>query len=371
MRIAITKPHISTRNKILILLILGIIVRLLFWSSKLSFVDNESISHLRYAESIMNLEIPKTQWIGTKDGFYSYESYPPSLYLITASFGIFASNIFSFTLLAKIVSLIFSLLTLAVSAIYSLKMKNHYVIALVALIPLEWFESLPRFNNDIVVAFFASLVFLVALKEINAKNMIILALFTSLALLSKFTAILLLIPMLLYIWFNSKNLKFILIFLAITAFIAGPWYLRNLLLYGDPLFVPYTEAEQAGPKSLAFFMEGYVFGFFPFCTLGYIEDIVILGVSVFLIYTIMRGLEERFRHMASSKIVDPAALFLPLIFVVWIAVKYVFPSGSAKYLLPALLPLAVISSSGTKNKYIVWFVSISFAYLFIKVLLTC
>ena len=318
----------------------------------------------------MNLEIPKTQWIGTKDGFYSYESYPPFLNLVTASFGSAVLNTTLFNLVPKIIPLIFSILTLLIGALYSLKLRNYYIIGLLSIVPLEWL-FVHTLNNDIVVAFFASLVFLVALKEINAKNMIILALFTSLALLSKFTAILLLIPMLLYIWFNSKNLKFILIFLAITAFIAGPWYLRNLLLYGDPLFVPYTEAEQAGPKSLAFFMEGYVFGFFPFCTLGYIEDIVILGVSVFLIYTIMRGLEERFRHMASSKIVDPAALFLPLIFVVWIAVKYVFPSGSAKYLLPALLPLAVISSSGTKNKYIVWFVSISFAYLFIKVLLTC
>ncbi len=322
----------------------------------------------------MNLEIPKTQWIGTKDGFYSYESYPPSLYLITASFGIFASNIFSFTLLAKIVSLIFSLLTLAVSAIYSLKMKNHYVIALVALIPLEWFESLPRFNNDIVVAFFASLVFLVALKEINTKNVIILALFTSFALLSNYNALVLALVTLFYIKNNSKNRKLVIMFIAIVALLAGPWYLRNLLLYGDPLYVPsliHTE-DYKPARGAGIFFENYFLGFFPSCIVGLHLNYITLFLTILIIFFTMRNLEDRFKHMLSLKIVDPIALFLPLLLISWILFGYTYSDlFSPRYLISGILPLSVVASSSIKSKYGFWIIYIGFMYFFFHNFINC
>ena len=321
----------------------------------------------------MNLEIPKTQWIGTKDGFYSYESYPPFLNLVTASFGSAVLNTTLFNLVPKIIPLIFSILTLLIGALYSLKLRNYYIIGLLSIVPLEWL-FVHTLNNDIVVAFFASLVFLVALKEINTKNVIILALFTSFALLSNYNALVLALVTLFYIKNNSKNRKLVIMFIAIVALLAGPWYLRNLLLYGDPLYVPsliHTE-DYKPARGAGIFFENYFLGFFPSCIVGLHLNYITLFLTILIIFFTMRNLEDRFKHMLSLKIVDPIALFLPLLLISWILFGYTYSDlFSPRYLISGILPLSVVASSSIKSKYGFWIIYIGFMYFFFHNFINC
>ncbi len=368
----------STKNKILLFLLVGILIRIIFWIARFTFYDTDTLSHMRYTEKFMNFEIPELGWIGARDQLgYSMEAYPPFINLIAASFAVLVEHTFLFDFGPKITTLVFSIMILLVAAIFSLRVKNPHIMGLVSIMPLEWFHVIPNFNNDIAVAFFISMAFLVSLRKITLKSTILISLFTSLALLSKYTAVIFALAVAIYLGLNSRNLKFVLIFIAMTTLIASPWYARNLLLYGDPLFIPSLRhtAEYFYTVGIGPIIDHYIRGFYPICNLGYAEDFIMLYEIPFILFFIIRGLETKFKHMITSRGVELVTLFLPILVINWIAVRYIYPDvASGKYLVAAILPFSIVISSGinatfgAKEKYPFLFIYLGFIIAFISVL---
>jgi 4-amino-4-deoxy-L-arabinose transferase-like glycosyltransferase len=232
-------------------------------------------------------------------------------------------------------------------------------------------------NNDGLLFFFSSLSLYFIIKQQrfgpNWRDAILLGAALGGALLTKVSALFLVFPVGLAVLLQLRRWwKFAIATLGVVAVIAGWWYLRNWLLYGDPtnlnaLYVTW-EGERISKHGLAFdmgllrvpfaystfwarfgsgmvAMPAWVYQFYDALT-----AIVLLGLLVGVVrlaYRMKQGVRP-------DKVSVQQGLIVGVFAIAWIG-ALVFHASSAwsgnqgRYLIPALTAWAVIYAAGIRN----------------------
>jgi Dolichyl-phosphate-mannose-protein mannosyltransferase len=178
----------------------------------------------------------------------SYEGYQPPLYylLLAPVYGTLPGNILTRLYALRWASVGFSLLTLVF--VYQIGRKlfpqqpalPYLICILVAVIP-ERTASIAQINNDIALEFFSTALIWVCTQAVldgmSSRHSRLIGLLLGFSLLAKAAAGVLLVPIAVTFWANRRSshlLRNILWAAGISAALAAPWMVRNLVLYGDP-----------------------------------------------------------------------------------------------------------------------------------------
>ena len=359
----------------------------------------DEAAHWQYIEYIAsNHQLPVFK-VEMKPPLPGYEFHQPPLYygLVAPGWAVLPAGVQNYW--ARVVSLICGALTLIfIWKSARLLFPDDRTIAILAtafaaLWPLHLGVSAGS-NNDALGGLWAAALFWcgarVLLRGANLRDAALMGLFLGLGALTKNTVLVVGAAMLTALLVAEPQKKSpsrainLLVALAVAAVVAGPWWARNMLLYGDPLaFRVFSQAATAGTPGLAqisadwftafvywraltwlVFMTAWGFfggvnsaliatGAFNFDGPG-VRDIRLLPlVLVFAIAPILalggwRRVRLSFELTPAQKSVLRVWLFgLILVVLAWMQFAYAHRSGGqARYLHPALLPMCVLGAIG-------------------------
>ncbi|MBI2135291.1 glycosyltransferase family 39 protein [Candidatus Woesearchaeota archaeon] len=341
----------------LIAIIIAVIVR--FSLAGIYSVSGDACWHLSAARFMADSsKIPLFEPLGRDEPFWA-----PPLFHIIASFSYLLLGEFGL----KIIAPIFGSLALIISYFilrYFLNAKaSFYGILFLSFIPISIDYSVLAYTES-MLTFFVVLSIYLALRN----NFILSGIAAGLAVLTKYNGAFV-IPVLMFIAYkNSKNhlrLKNSLILLIIPLIISLPWFIRNWLLLGNPVWpflnfifsgfdkLSYSALDLGSIFSLRTYISAYL-GFFGipdgnYNTLNFIGiPYLDLLFAVFLAGTIIFLLPLLFgfrKHKGSSIFYLLLASFLVL-FALYVA--NVGPLVS-RMLLPAFIALAFFYGIGVDN----------------------
>ena len=257
----------------IIVIIIGILIR--FSLASMYHVSGDACWHLSSARYMAdNLKIPLYEPLGRNQPFWS----PPVFHIISAAFyaifGIFfGTNAAAFGM--KLVSPVFGSLSLVISYLILKKLFDGkvalYGLLFITFLPMSIDYSIFSYA-DSTLTFFA-----VASLYLALKNRIILsAIMLSLAILTKYTG-LLVIPATIYIIFIKNKgtyLKKCMIALGMAMIISLPWYVRNWIYLNNP-FYPILNSLFGGVEA------GVTYSGFNFSNLLSINSIIIPFLEFF------------------------------------------------------------------------------------------
>ena len=296
-----------------------------------------------YIDSLKNGKLPAARNESCK---CDYSTYPPLFYAAAA---IVPQNLWGF------LSISFAILTLLVIAIYSFEVKNPFVLGAAAVLPYIWNVT---FNSDIMLIFLASvsLFFSHRLERTKKlKYLFLLSLFAGLALLTKYTAMLLVAAV--GIFFLFKNKRYFILFALVVFLISGWWYLRNFSLYGNPFYIPL--AKEFRTDWLSGTGESVLMQFAPFCAYRYLlQPETHVGISAWHPYVIASAIMLLYFLYAVVKKIrfNIIGLFVFLALALTFTGLAVYPDVAiGKYIGIASFPLAVLFSATGKREFAVFF----------------
>ena len=298
-------------------------------------------------------------------GGSSYEGVqPPLYYAVAGSFAKLVEPMAWKAYAARLVTLMFSILAGLATYFLMLRISGKQFVALgtmlfLTVLPAWRFESF-RINNGMASIFLilASVLLFFYLKdrqsETNLQWVLILAVVVGVASLSRLNAALVIFPVLFacYAVLSKESLSLKIrsyaLILAVTAGFAGWFYIRNLLLYGDPsggyaiINAIYIDPDlDVAPNIFAAFAAIFRFAsFFVFSPSLQMYDQNILLAAGYLWLTALAISLSRVVFDVHPPLRSRAEFILPLVFVaVW-----VFISGASNYyLLLLVIPLYIMS----------------------------
>ncbi|MAE42306.1 hypothetical protein CMO93_00930 [Candidatus Woesearchaeota archaeon] len=216
----------------LITIIIAIIIR--FSLIPIYTVSGDACWHFSVSKFIgENVQIPLSEPLGRDEPFWA----PPLFHVIAALFSSIFS-IFGSEFGLKLIAPLFGSMTLIASYLILKKFLNEkalfYSILFISFIPIFIDYSILGYVES-MLTFFVLLSIYLAL----SNHLILSSISTGLAILTKYNGIFV-IPVILYIIYKNYNKKLLsknaIIALIIPAIISIPWFIRNWILLGNPIW---------------------------------------------------------------------------------------------------------------------------------------
>ncbi|MBU2471944.1 MAG: glycosyltransferase family 39 protein, partial [Bacteroidetes bacterium] len=311
-----------------------------------------------------------------------YEYYqPPAYYLAMSMFYTFG-NLIKFDELSNIfmirsISVILWILTFAATwlIIKRLRLESNFseifLMAFVGLLPSYMFIS-TMINNDNLITCLAGIIFLLAIQvkdKISIKDAILMASFAAMSFLTKYTGVLLLVFLVVFIiskveW---KEIKFtgiapIIIAAFIVVLMLAPMLIRNRELYGS--FIPLSVgAHFPNWDSITY---GIYRAFKNFLNTfwgvaGRTNDIkfipaIIVGniIALIALYGIIKGLFSKDSYAGrfcnnniSFSIASFISVMIGMMILIYYGAKYGHAQG--RFIFPLIIPIGIWMAVGFKN----------------------
>jgi hypothetical protein len=246
------RAPISSRDLIIIILIVGIACRIVFVVFSPIFYAPDEQSHYNYIKYLYENQRFPIQVSRTYSPANDYEYYQPPLYYL-ASLPIYGVSRAIFNagddLTVRAIRL-FSIALWIVNVLFLTKVINRlrinsifvriFTVSMVGLLPTYTFLS-SSINNDNLLITIGGIILYLMTKENQAKMSLLIGFLLGLALLTKLTAVVY-IALVIFLFLNrlvSKSLPLSsvavhMILIGMPAFFVSlPWYIRNLYIYGD------------------------------------------------------------------------------------------------------------------------------------------
>ena len=218
--------------------ILTIIILLLFTSAYSVFFPEISSDAMRY-------HLPYARYYAEHHGlavneFLRYPVFTHNINLIF-SLGYIFENTYQGDVLARLFNIYF--FTLLLFGLYSLSLKNFgKLTAFIACLILVKIKMLRVYMVsayvDIALSLFifACVYFLYLWqKQKNTVWLYFSAFILGIALGTKYLALVWLVPLTVWVFFSEKNIKLTLNFFMLALLFGSPWYIRNILIAGNPI----------------------------------------------------------------------------------------------------------------------------------------
>lgn len=370
------------RNIFILLFVVGFLCRLLFAFDVPAFQSPDEKAHLGYIQYISeNKSLPIQPDVFDLDR-KDYEYYqPPAYYLAMSMFYTFG-NLIKFDELSNIfmirsISVILWILTFAATwlIIKRLRLESNFseifLMAFVGLLPSYMFIS-TMINNDNLITCLAGIIFLLAIQvkdKISIKDAILMASFAAMSFLTKYTGVLLLVFLVVFIiskveW---KEIKFtgiapIIIAAFIVVLMLAPMLIRNRELYGS--FIPLSVgAHFPNWDSITY---GIYRAFKNFLNTfwgvaGRTNDIkfipaIIVGniIALIALYGIIKGLFSKDSYAGrfcnnniSFSIASFISVMIGMMILIYYGAKYGHAQG--RFIFPLIIPIGIWMAVGFKN----------------------
>jgi hypothetical protein len=331
----------------ILLVIIGILGFVALYDTlALPATDWDSLTYgVNYAKIMFNVgNIPLIA--GPSIGIEMSASYPPGVQLIGVFLYVFAGNVNDFYY--RMLSPIFSLSTLLVTYKFAMLLNKNrtfsiYAISTLSIIPFFW----ELFINETYLMALTLMLTLAAFFFYNAyianpsdskKYEVIGTLFCGFAALTSYIGLFSFGILLLYAAIKKSNLKRIIWLFALALVIVMPWYTRNVVLLGNPVYPFFGIGKYLDPllrSSTAQHFQHYLL--IPFY--GWLSALCKLG-AVFFIGAI--------GYLTFSKRKN-FLMVIPLYFLLICALIMVFHVAFPRYVIVALPVLVVIFSAIIKT----------------------
>lgn len=239
----LSRSSVAHRRLVVALFAVGLALRLVLLHATPPFAAPDEAAHFRYLQYVAThhaLPIQHARMGQTSD----YEDYqPPLYYVISAPVYAAAQRLTgdeTETLGAlRSLSLLWWVATFAcaVALVRRLRLDGTLpgivAIGLVALLPTYIALSIAVTNDGLAVAL-STAALMVAANPVTRRAALTLGLLMGLALLAKLTAIALLPAVLVWLYLRRVPVRHLLIAGGTAAAVVAPFFIRNLLTYGDP-----------------------------------------------------------------------------------------------------------------------------------------
>jgi 4-amino-4-deoxy-L-arabinose transferase-like glycosyltransferase len=352
-----------------------IITRIAFFLTAPIYHFGDDLRYLALAKSIVITRNPFLE----KDIFVNYPVwYPPLVpYIFSIFYFIFQNSFLLWTFFSKL-----SVLLVFFASLFVLyKITNHFEFSIKEkIITLGMFSFLPEITfasvslmQEIFLVFFALLLFYLILRK--KPSYLLIALVSGLLFLIKQTALFVLLGFAVAVLLikKKKEQKILLLISVIIGVVAisGFWYIRNWIVFDNPLYYPERMPTQANivekmyTEYLVFwgmFTPQKIIAKFPSLSITLINSIVLL-MSLFFLPIIILWIKNLLRYKKQFIIFIPIILILGTFSFIYLPV--VIASGGMRYFLPAFPFFALIVGKSSEQKHILLY----FLLVFIALLL--
>jgi len=371
--------QIPFRRICLSVTVIGVCCRLFFLFFTPTFYAPDEQAHFNYVKYLYDNRSFPVQTTRTGAPTNDWEYYQPPLYYLVSA-PIYATSMTSFNgdhhTSVRMIRLLSILLwginvLLALKVLDNLRVKNTFVktfvISMISFLPTYASLSSVVNNDNLLITLGGAILYLLSKKR-SVSNSLVLAVVLGLALLTKLTAViylLLIVAMLLLQWmrkrlsFSSAGFHLVLI-LVLAGVVASPWYVRNVIVYGDITAEKIANIRVHWPStSYALqFIQQYMKESF-WSVAGIRNNIRFLPTAgIYLSYLalvgLLYGLVLRRREMVDF-FEDEGTAFLTasaLAIVANIALVFrfavLYSQGQGRFLFPMLIPISLLMAIGLK-----------------------
>ena len=213
---------------IILIILFSIII---FTLTSIHHVSGDACWHISVARFISEEQkIPLNEGLGRDEPFWA----PPLFHIITS----FVYSVFNSDFFMKFISPLFSVLTLIFTFLIAKKLFNTKI----AFYTLIFLAFIPIFIDYSILSYVEStLVFFIILSIYFAINnkIILSSIAAGLGILTKYNTVFIILLLIYIIYKNNKNKNLTIkvsIIAIIPLIIALPWFIRNYILLGNPIW---------------------------------------------------------------------------------------------------------------------------------------
>lgn len=360
-------------------IIIGVCCRLLLLFFTPTYYAPDEQAHFNYVKYLYDNRSFPVQTTQTGAPTNDWEYYQPPLYYL-ASVPIYAAaeNLVGgdHHSVVRVIRL-FSILLWCINAVLVLKILDNlgvedtfvkaFVISMVSLLPTYAYLSSVINSDNLLITIGGATLYLLSRKR-SFPNSALLGVLLGLALLTKLSAVVfvLAVTAMLFLQWIRKSLSFssagiyLVLILIIAGAIASPWYIRNVIVYGDITVDRIANIREQWPSTFhAFqFTQQYMKGSF-WSAAGILNNIRFLPrAGVYLSYLafvgLLYGVFSRRRPIWEFREGDRGAFLLATALAIVANIALVFRfgilygQGQGRYLFPMLIPISLFMAIGLK-----------------------
>ena len=363
----------------LAIIIIGVCCRLLFLFFTPTYYAPDEQAHFNYVKYLYeNRSFPiQTTQTGAPTNDWEYYQ-PPLYYLASAPIYAMVRNSYGGDHYASVrVIRLFSILLWGINVLLALKILENlrltstfiktFVVSMVSFLPTYAYLSSVINNDNLLITLGGVILYLLSRKR-SISNSVVLGVVLGLALLTKLTAVVFLltiVAMLFFQWirrslsFSSAGFHLVLI-LVLASAVASPWYVRNVIVYGDITAEKIANIRVHWPStSYALqFIQQYMKESF-WSVAGIRNNIRFLPrAGIYLSYLalagLLYGLVLRRREMRDFLEGEGAAFLIAMALAIVVNIALVFrfgmlyAQGQGRFLFPMLVPISLLMAIGIR-----------------------
>lgn len=368
------KINLQFKQLVLIVLLFGTVIRIFFTIFTPTFYAPDEQPHFKYIQYLYENKKLPVQISKTNDPGQDWEYYqPPFYYLVLTPLYWLVDKLFYGDVKITVVALrLFSLLLSVIFIYFTLKILNNlnlndffiktFVICMVFLLPSYVLIS-SVINNDNLVIVFSSVVFFFLTRNISLINSIYIGLVLGLAILTKLSAFILVLGVLLFFVYNffrkkssiGETVTHIAIISVISIIISLPLFIRNFNLYGDIIGESVANVRVIWPSLLYGFLATIKYMIDSFwASAGITYNIRFLSnfsllITAYLIFTIIYNLfrnKSRLQNYLNNRVSDflvPMITTLIVAIILVIRIGLLYGQGQGRFLYILLIPTSILS----------------------------
>lgn len=371
--------QIPFRRICLAVIVLGVCCRLFFLFFTPTFYAPDEQAHFNYVKHLYENRSFPVQTTKTGAPTNDWEYYQPPLYYL-ASAPIYGASKISFNgdhhSSVQLIRL-FSILLWSINAVLALKVLDNlrvknafvrtFVISMISFLPTYAYLSSVINNDNLLITLGGAILYMLSRKE-SLSSSIAMGVVLGLALLTKLTAIIYLpaIAVIFFLRWIRKSMSFsfaglhLILILLLAGAVASPWYVRNLIVYGDITVEKIANVRAHWPStSYALrFIQHYMRESF-WSVAGIRNNISFLPkagtyLSYLALAGLLYGLLLRKREMrdflvgegASFLIATALAIVANIVLVLRFGLLYA--QGQGRFLFPMLIPISLLLAIGVR-----------------------
>ncbi len=357
----------------------------------------DEAGHFHYLKSLIFEKKIPIQQKELDTQFPLNESYhPPLYYLLAAPLG-FLGKFLNFEEGNIIILVRFISIILGVSALWiiyrtlRLLLPNDPVSVNIGIILAATLPTFTRigagFSNENLVYFLSAILFFLLVqcfidKPKNIK-IILIAIFLSLAMLTKYTSFgfFLTVPLALYLTKNNFRKFFSQIFLIFSiVFLFGiAWFTRNFFIYGDPLALDAgANPTIFGISSLGKILYNFIYMFASFWASFPRNNLspIFTFQPIFILISIFSAIGLFFffqKHRNKNNLQNKKLLFFLIVSILiqmcmawWFGIRYL--QGQGRFLFPTLIPILFFFAVGIRESLTHWNINPKLAIMVLTLL---
>ncbi len=370
--------EVSTRQLFTIILLVGLTCRIIFSLFTPTFYAPDEQAHFKYVEYLAenhSLPVQRSHTFSPSNDWEYYQ--PPLYYLSLTPFYLLFQKTFQNDAVTVRLLRLFSVILWAITVFFAFKILKKlnihnvfirlFVIGIVSLLPTYTFLSSVINNDNLLIAIGSGILYLVVQTKTSLKNWMLIGIFLGLGLLTKLTAVIyiILIVLLFLIGLIRRTigwnaiLRFVLP-ITLAVLIWTPWAWRNWNLYGSITaeevandVYRWQSTIDAVRNTLTYIHGSFwavsgihnnIASFYP--TIGkHIFYFAVIGLAYGL-FSKRENLILLVKENANIIIASAISILINLMLVFRFGVLYY--QGQGRFLFPLLIPIALIMAVGLK-----------------------